>query len=843
MRLQDSRTALRKPVASSGPCARDVRSRGPCRLLAAFVALRLLLHHETAAANAQAPPTADNPNSVVQIDFSRRFSDIEIPPCAADRVVNVTLADQEIACLLPPRRSSGLAMLDGLQQFLSHSPEADPEATLISDLLSAPKVGEDGQAQCKMPSRLSTQLHVGSPELQSYLRAARLRWLLDRCFRFSDIGVDDWRYELCIGRKVTLYKGNALAGKTIGRNLFELGTYNASLDQMWADGTMTQWYVGGTEGRQTEVLLVCGDSHPRVKGIWGPDEGKYRVWLEAPMFCDYRENASQPVSKGRGWLRCSGTDEGGQRGISRGCIKVWRGRRLVAGEGCRLATENTRPYASREGCTETWGLTRRRTAQSNAAVQVFLYIDRLVDATDGWWSYEYCHPDSLIEYHKEPNGNFLLRAQLQTAILLFCIHANAGELKGPLHLLGTLHASGNAAEIIFKRPNPLNPTLRGTDTLPPRSDGVPRYRYLPVEIVDKPRQFSKNPTPPSNKVLALQLSNTRPVKRSSLAEGRAVGKICTAAAEKKSDLPAGLRSQSNRDHRIRPLEGRNSLGRRKVTTKGWGSKRGGTVCEGTDIQRSARVLFECPVDFPLLSTHRIVHIEETSFCTYDLVIQTPLVCPHPKLLPPRPLDPQPILAYPTGRTFEHSVILASWTGLPAQIPTKEAEAPKTTPQANATLEAVPEDVMGLFQTGDGGRYFGLASYVRKRVSIQEPRFAVGKIVRHRWWQYLAVVLSWDASCKADDAWSNKVYAVYPKELQSTPHYLLLIDTKAGATKGWPLYAYVPEAALEPLQPNIIQEVEHPSLDVYFKKFSNLEGQYVARSEAGLANSFPDDVFL
>lgn len=24
--------------------------------------------------------------------------------------------------------------------------------------------------------------------------------------------------------------------------------------------------------------------------------------------------------------------------------------------------------------------------------------------TDGWWSYEYCHPDSLVEYHKEPDG-------------------------------------------------------------------------------------------------------------------------------------------------------------------------------------------------------------------------------------------------------------------------------------------------------------------------------------------------------------------------------------------------------------------------------------------------------
>lgn len=57
-----------------------------------------------------------------------------------------------------------------------------------------------------------------------------------------------------------------------------------------------QWYTGGTEGRQTEVTFVCGDTHPRVKGILGPEGGKYHVWLEAPMFCDYRENAAYPVS-------------------------------------------------------------------------------------------------------------------------------------------------------------------------------------------------------------------------------------------------------------------------------------------------------------------------------------------------------------------------------------------------------------------------------------------------------------------------------------------------------------------------------------------------------------------
>ncbi|CDJ64227.1 ubiquitin carboxyl-terminal hydrolase, putative [Eimeria necatrix] len=578
----------------SSPLLRGHWNMHLLRILRAFFLLCLF---ESAAAE---PPTADNPNSVIQIDFSRRLADVDIPECARNQIVYTTMADYEIASLLPQRSSSGLYMLDRLEHFLSETPEADPDKVPLSGDSSQ----DATKTKCEMPTLLSHELHVGSPELQSYLRAARLRWLLDRCFRFSDVGVDDWRYELCIGRKVTLFKSSALTGKTVGKNLFELGTYASSMDQLWADGTMTQWYTGGTEGRQTEVRFVCGDTHPRVKGISGPQNGKYRVWLEAPMFCDYRENAREPA-------------------LTESLIR------------------------SLEGWCSTF-------------------------TTDGWWSYEYCHPDSLVEYHKEPDG----------------------EVKGPLHLLGTLHASGDAAELIFKRPDPANPTLRGTDTLPPRANGAPRFKFLPVEIIDKPKQFSKSPTPASSKVLALQLTN-------------------------------------------------------------------GTVCEGTDKQRSARVLFECPVDFPVLATHRIVQIEETSFCTYDLLIHTPLVCPHPKLLPPRPLDAQAVLGYPVRRTFTYTITPASWKSLGAvdnaeetmgQNPTKEA----TTKQpVEAHLEALPKEAVEMLAEGRNLDSFGLAKYIRKRVSVEEPKFKVGEIVRHRWWQYTAVVVSWDASCMANNDWSSK----------------------------------------------------------------------------------------
>ncbi|KAL8434859.1 hypothetical protein ACSSS7_002825 [Eimeria intestinalis] len=508
--------------------------------LALLPVLSLLVSAQVAFAKVS---PADNPNSAVQIDFSRKYEDLEIPRCARDQVVTVTLADREVASLLPHRGSSGLLSLDKLKQFFTATPDADPETTLLEYESLATGQSIPDSKDCPRPSRLSNELHVGSPEMQSYLRAARLRWLLDRCFRFSDVDARDWKYELCVGRKITLFKGNALTGKMIGKTLFELGTYNSSTDQMWADGSMTQWYTGGTEGRQTEVTLVCGDTQPKVKGISGPDEGKYHVWLEAPMFCDYRDEAVQPA----------------------------------------LIESLLR---SLEGWCSTF-------------------------TTDGWWSYEYCHPDSLVQFHKEADGS----------------------VTGPMYLLGTLHASGDPAELIFKRPNPEEPALRGSDALPPKANGKPRFKFLPVQIIDKPLKISKNPDPAANKVLALQLTN-------------------------------------------------------------------GTVCKGTDKQRSARVLFECPVDFPVLATHRIVHVEETSFCSYDLVIHTPLVCPHPKLQPPRPLDPQEILGYPTKRTFVHSLIPASWKGLTVAEPPAEAETRLANKKpVSAMLEAVPDGALILFEDG------------------------------------------------------------------------------------------------------------------------------------------------
>lgn len=191
MDAQCSNSSLARSVGRNGvPFKRSNQYEHACVAAAAFV----FVFGQLAVADVATKPTADNPNSVLQIDFSRQIDEIDIPECARHRTINATLADQEIACLLPKRESSGIQMLDMLEQFFLETPDADAEATPL--LAQADEAAADN---CNMPTRLSRELYVGSPELQSYMRAARLRWLLDRCFRFSDVGVREWRYELCIG--------------------------------------------------------------------------------------------------------------------------------------------------------------------------------------------------------------------------------------------------------------------------------------------------------------------------------------------------------------------------------------------------------------------------------------------------------------------------------------------------------------------------------------------------------------------------------------------------------------------------------------------------------------------
>ncbi|SBS81391.1 cloroquine resistance associated protein cg1, putative [Plasmodium malariae] len=91
-----------------------------------------------------------------------------------------------------------------------------------------------------------------------------------------------------------------------------------------------------------------------------------------------------------------------------------------------------------------------------------------------------------------------------------------------------------------------------------------------------------------------------------------------------------------------------------------------------------------------------------------------------------------------------------------------------------SFEAVPKGKKIEF----GKMYdFGLGNYIRKRVYKSSPMFHIGNIVKHRYWNYQAVVVSWDYICFAPNEWKENFFSEYPSEFQNTVHYLLLINKK------------------------------------------------------------------
>ncbi|CAD2109638.1 hypothetical protein YYG_02379 [Plasmodium vinckei petteri] len=89
------------------------------------------------------------------------------------------------------------------------------------------------------------------------------------------------------------------------------------------------------------------------------------------------------------------------------------------------------------------------------------------------------------------------------------------------------------------------------------------------------------------------------------------------------------------------------------------------------------------------------------------------------------------------------------------------------------LEALPKDKQIEF----GKNYdFGLGDYIRNRVYKSSPIFHIGNIVKHIYWNYHAVIISWDYVCYAPNNWKKKLFSEYPTAYQDSVHYLILIST-------------------------------------------------------------------
>lgn len=139
-----------------------------------------------------------------------------------------------------------------------------------------------------------------------------------------------------------------------------LGEHVQEADELLPSGEVRELYVGGTDNRTSEIRYVCGSSEINSR-TFKVEETKplYYVWtISGPSFCAWREQEGSLARAADGTL-----------------LKV------------SALLEELRGYC--------------------------------VNVTQGWWTYEYCYPRTLTQFHLQGNG----------------------KKRDPEHILGTLNGS------------------------------------------------------------------------------------------------------------------------------------------------------------------------------------------------------------------------------------------------------------------------------------------------------------------------------------------------------------------------------------------------------------------
>jgi len=142
---------------------------------------------------------------------------------------------------------------------------------------------------------------------------------------------------------------------------YSLGEHFAARDTLLPSGSVTELYTGGTDNRTSEVRYVCGSSGDDVREFKIVEDQplRYIILVGGPQFCSWK------------------------------------------GEGMEARTEDGKVMLASALLEDMRG--------------------SCINMTQGWWTYEYCYPDTLRQYHLQ------------------------NKVKEPIHTLGTLN--GTNAEV------------------------------------------------------------------------------------------------------------------------------------------------------------------------------------------------------------------------------------------------------------------------------------------------------------------------------------------------------------------------------------------------------------
>ncbi|CAE8655823.1 unnamed protein product, partial [Polarella glacialis] len=179
-----------------------------------------------------------------------------------------------------------------------------------------------------------------------------------------------------------------------GTMRYSLGEHHAESDRLLPSGEVRELYIGGTENRTTELRYVCGSSEEstRTFTVAEDPEHYYTIVVSGPAFCIWKDNDATEVT----------TPDGNRMLIS------------AVLEGMRGSCINT---------------------------------------TNGWWTYEYCFPRGLTQFHQE------------------------GSKRDPDHTLGTME--GSSANQL---PNQVNLSLvRLKPSISPRERRAPPSSHMTLK--------------------------------------------------------------------------------------------------------------------------------------------------------------------------------------------------------------------------------------------------------------------------------------------------------------------------------------------------------------------------
>lgn len=157
-----------------------------------------------------------------------------------------------------------------------------------------------------------------------------------------------------------------------------------------------------------------------------------------------------------------------------------------------------------------------------------------------------------------------------------------------------------------------------------------------------------------------------------------------------------------------------------------------------------------------------------------------------------------------------------WTRWCQSLVLKITEGALSKPSAAEDLGESPAFEVLKYREKDG--FFGTSADIRITRG-PHVKFRVGQVVKHKRWGYRGVIVGWDETARAPEAWLKQMHE-NNRHWRDQPNYSILVDTRDRTA---PQLTYVPQENIEVAKGT---KVLHPNVDEFFETYDG--SQYLPR---------------